>query len=565
MSDRLSRIEAQLQQMGAALDDVVRRLDAVEGTRHPESPVAADAPAIHVAPSRVDPSVAFTLIGRTCLVLGGAFLLRAVTQGGHVAPTPGVLLGLLYALVWILAAERASPLSAVFHGATAQMIGLPIIWEAATRFHVLSPAMGALAVFLLAGPALAVAWHRRLRFLAAAVVLGGLAVTLVLTIALGELGALAAVPLAAALATVWLGYERGCRGLAIVAAIIVDVMLMAITLWTVLPGRVASGTFLVTLVVFATIYLGSFAVRAWVQRQPLRGFEFVQGVVALALGLTGVFLAAAGDDSVRIGAGVAAALTAALAYGAGVASRRRQAPASAFLFFTSVGLALAVTAAVLLLPDAALQMSLAIAGVAGMAAASRIGAPGLAVHAAAALAAAIALSALPAIAAAAWRGFGSGPWPVMPRSVWIVMAAPVAAFALSGWLRSPARPFTAAAVRVAAASMVAFVLVTFVFLILEILVAPGVGRELVVAVKTATLAGIAVVVAWAARVPALADLSVLTYPVLMAIGVKILAADVRTSPPAMIFVALAIFGAALIVAPRALGRRRAVESGSVQR
>jgi uncharacterized membrane protein len=46
------------------------------------------------------------LVGRTLIVLGGAFLLRAITESGVVSPSVGVSLGLAYAVTWLLARIR---------------------------------------------------------------------------------------------------------------------------------------------------------------------------------------------------------------------------------------------------------------------------------------------------------------------------------------------------------------------------------------------------------------------------------------------------------------------------
>ena len=41
-------------------------------------------------------------------------------------------------------AAATHKLSAQFHGVTAMLVGLPIVWEATSQFHLLSPASGAL-------------------------------------------------------------------------------------------------------------------------------------------------------------------------------------------------------------------------------------------------------------------------------------------------------------------------------------------------------------------------------------------------------------------------------------
>jgi hypothetical protein len=76
------------------------------------------------------------------------------------------------------------------------------------------------------------------------------------------------------------------------------------------------------------------------------------------------------------------------------------------------------------------------------------------------------------------------------------------------------------------------------------------------ALRTAVLAAAAVLLAYARRSDRTAELGWLLYPVLCLIGLKLLIEDFRYSEPAMLFVALGLFGAALVAAARLV--RRAV-------
>ena len=91
MSDRLSRIEARLGAIDQALADVHRRIDALEALAlRPSSSLDTDlAPAIVGAPApplslgHPDLAGVVSLVGRTFVVLGGAYLLRALTETGR--------------------------------------------------------------------------------------------------------------------------------------------------------------------------------------------------------------------------------------------------------------------------------------------------------------------------------------------------------------------------------------------------------------------------------------------------------------------------------------------------
>ncbi len=127
---RLKQIELRLSQMNAAGADT---------TVWPP-------PADEVAAPMVD----LALIGKSLLILGGAFLLRAATDSTAVSKPAGVALGLLYAIAWIAVAIRAGRAgrrsTGIFYATTASIIAYPIVWEAATRFGVLSANMAALVL-----------------------------------------------------------------------------------------------------------------------------------------------------------------------------------------------------------------------------------------------------------------------------------------------------------------------------------------------------------------------------------------------------------------------------------
>src|SRR5262245_8081988 len=121
MSDRLSGLEAHVQRLDELVACLTHRLDVVEGRIQPVEAVEprAATPAVRGerAKAPADHIVLLTLIGRTVMVVGGAYLLRALTQAGQISLPAGVALGLLYGGVWLAAAERApGALSGMFYG-----------------------------------------------------------------------------------------------------------------------------------------------------------------------------------------------------------------------------------------------------------------------------------------------------------------------------------------------------------------------------------------------------------------------------------------------------------------
>jgi predicted tellurium resistance membrane protein TerC len=78
-------------------------------------------------------------------------------------------------------------------------------------------------------------------------------------------------------------------------------------------------------------------------------------------------------------------------------------------------------------------------------------------------------------------------------------------------------------------------------------------------VSTGVLALSTLVIARLGQMDRYRELSWLVYPLLIGIGVKMAGQDFKHSRPATLFIAMALFGAALIVAPRL--RRVAVKTG----
>src|SRR4029453_18949926 len=212
MSDRLSRIEARLGGIDQALADVHRRLDALEALE------LRSAPALHSDPLSAtvetplplpllsaggpDFTGLVSLVGRTFVVLGGAYLLRALTESGRLPGRAGVVLGFAYAVACFGAADRAGvtrPLSGLFHGLAAVVISLPLLWEASAHFELLSPETSAALLRLIPG----LAWQRHRQRLAGLAVVGSIVATAGFMVATGYPLPFAAGLLALGACTLW--------------------------------------------------------------------------------------------------------------------------------------------------------------------------------------------------------------------------------------------------------------------------------------------------------------------------------------------------------------------------
>ena len=72
----------------------------------------------------------------------------------------------------------------------------------------------------------------------------------------------------------------------------------------------------------------------------------------------------------------------------------------------------------------------------------------------------------------------------------------------------------------------------------------------VLATARTALLGLAALAAWLHRPGAFSSIGTLAYPLLAAIGIKLALADLRASTAATLFIALACYGAALVLVPR---------------
>ena len=305
-----------------------------------------------------------------------------------------------------------------------------------------------------------------------------------------------------------------------------------------------------------TGHLASVATRTLVRGRDVNVFEVLQTVAALAVGFGGaVYVAQA------TGFGVAALATMNLLFGAscyGVAFAflaRQQGLRRNFYFYTSLGLILVLVSTALLLTGPTAALAWTALGVLTTWLALRTSRITLNSHAAAYVLAASIASGLLTAATVALVGATDAPWPTMSPVLLVVLAGTAACWAI---------PMS----RTASTSVVGHfprLLITIVlvwsaggWLIGAVVSAlPGAAGHaadagIVATVRTAVLAAAALALAWAGRSERFRESAWLVYPVLAAGGLKLLAEDLPRSRPATLFIALALYGGALIVAPRLL-------------
>jgi hypothetical protein len=335
MESRLQALEEKLTRLTERVDQLEQRGAAAPLPLPPQTWPLPEAE-VGTPDTRTEMSRWVTFLGRSCLVLGGAFLIRALTDGGVLSAGPGVAIGVAFAATWLVLAHRAAMagarLSAAFHAVVAALIAYSLILEATTRLGAMSAPAAALTLAGFTGLLLAVAWRDRLGWLAWLGVAACGLVSIVLLRATGARTELIGVLMAlAALTFFWLG-ERW-PPLRWVPAVLLDLVLLrgAFTS-TPLPPVAFLALAVLSLVVVLSRTVAS---------RPLGAFEITQAIAGLAIAVGGGLRLA--HDAGTGGGAVAGAMLAVsvLAVGfAGWVVPRRGDRGLDFLFYAALSLGL---------------------------------------------------------------------------------------------------------------------------------------------------------------------------------------------------------------------------------
>jgi hypothetical protein len=573
MVDRVAEVEARLVEMTEALRRMEQRVAALEQggltpsaarRRARQAQAAHDATVSSIESDVADAGKSLSLVGRTLLVLAGAFVLRALTDSGTLPAAIGVAAGLVYAGSWVVAADRAGAAgrraSAVFHLVAAIAIGFPLLFEAATRFRLLSPLVASAMLAAFTGPALAVAARRRHEVLAWVIALGGIGTATGLMLSAGRMAPPVAYLILLGIATLWLGYVQDWHGLRWPVALVADVAVLVLALRAVHPSAVdGPATAMALEAALMALYLGSFATRTLLLDREVVSFEVVQTAAVLLVGLGGAAFVAssAGRGEAALGVVSVAFGLAAYAVAFAFVERRHRERHANFYFYASVALVFVLAGTAFALQGWTLpSIAWAAFAVVSAALARAYGRRTLAVHAVAYAIAGAFASGLLAHAAEALVG-APGAWGALPPSSLVV----VAAIAATAWVTAsaaPAHPIERVPRVVLVAALAAAVAGIAVGIAAPAVAgSPGAASAGAVAtVRTVVLATGALLLAALGRLDGWAEARWLVYPVLGAVGVKILVEDLPRSRPATLFLAFALYGVALILVPR-LRRREA--------
>jgi hypothetical protein len=542
--ERLRAVERTVRNLELRLAALEARRPGEATSDAPDASEPDDFSLFPVSLTRAEVGPVLSAVGRSFVVLGGAFLLRAITDAQIVPRSAGIVAGMAYGFLWLwmaFASPRADRLSAAFHGLVAAAIGYPLMWEANVRFGVLSPAGVAIGLGALTAGLLFVALHRAAQPLAWIATMFALGTSLAFVVATGALLPVTLLMIAFGTATLWVGYSFDWTLLRWPVAFVADLLVIGLTMRATRAGGESPFVTVATLLLLLNAYIVSIAIRTLVRARNVNAFEVLQSLAVVTVGFGGAVYVAR-----LTGAGIVPLTMVNLAAGAScyaiawVFVATRQGLARNFYFYTSLGIVLLLVSSRLLLDDGALGVTCGVLAVAAAAVAMRSGRRALMWHGAVYLLAAVVSSGAWAAASDALIASASTPWRPFSMPAMAVIAASIAC-----WLIARRAAFGVIVLWTAGGWAVSVVAPALCGV-------PGVDANAgaVATVRTMVLASAAIGAAWIAQRPRFRDTVWLLYGLLVAGGVKLAVEDLPHSKPATLFVALAFYGAALIAASR---------------
>lgn len=568
MDQRFEDLEKAVERLEAAVARQGRRISALEGrdsearVEDEKSADAVEAFEISTEPRSDQWPLSVlkgtpALVGRSLLILAGAFLLRALTEAGTLATGTGVVLGLVYAASWIvaaaMAARKGARASAGFFGVCAAVIAGPLIFEASTEFGVLSPTGGSLALAAMTAAGLVVASRWRLPESAWVFVIGAMVTGAALAVVRPPGEAATAVIVAVGLAAAWLAGLHRWESLRWLTAVGANVGVLRLTAMATAPdgphGIDPPHVLMVAVLQGALLlgYVGSSFVRAVRGRHPIRVFDYLQTALVWTIGWGGAIKLAEVHDIGARGLAAFALIVGLAAYAAafGVVEKRTGGSRS-FLYLSTLGLALLLLA----LPGVvggASAVVWAVFALIAAAAGSRWDRLTLRVHAAALLLAAWISTGLAAEAARDLSGRSGLEAVPNIEAVLVALLTVVTTLVVlfarrletSGWMQR--LPLTGLFV------MSGMVLASTLVSVAEI-VAPNAALWMgTVALSILTIMSAVLASRWGVR-----EAGWVVYPLLALTGLRVLFADLASGRTVVFVIALAAYGAALITSPKIL-------------
>ena len=590
MEDRLSALEQHVQDLQQKLEKLEKRMDAgalsaetllkqrartgvesgaKETMTPPDLGTATGQPAGEedgLATSTFTFTTFITLSGRSLIVLGGAYLIRALTESHMLPALAGVALGLAYAVLWILAAGRAAGKDlkgdATFHALVATAIAFPLIFEATVHFHFLGQQSSAIALAVLSALALAIAWRFSHQVMAWIITMAALVTAVILIANTGAVLQFGAFLLTLGLSTLWLGYDRKWTLLRWPVALAVNIVALGLVLRAVGPERPDPPALVIGLLMaLVGSYLASFAVRTLVRGREIVPFEIVQTAASLLLGLGGsVIVVRATHAAVEPLGAISLALgmgSYAVAY---AFISRMHGKNVNFYFYTALALVFALAGLCLLLGDTLLILSFCALGVIVTLLGRRFHHPALLLHGFTYLLGASWISGLLKDAGSAILGDAAAHVRGSGWIGWLVLVASIGCSLTLNRKRESQVGFMTRVARLGQVGLLAILLGgTVIYLavgLLTHLLGHPVEQGGIATLRTVVFACSAVILAASAHRWEIHEMGWLAWVLLGGTGLKILFEDLPHSGPALLFLAFAVIGIAFILVPKLLSKPR---------
>ncbi len=594
VDDRIARLELVVDQLREEVRAIEGRLDALTAGAGGSGPATVTAANEAITEGAVpdtrrerrtsrlagrdpyDPVVVLTQIGRLFLVLAGGFFLRAMTEAGLLVPAVGVSLAFLYGLSWLVLADRAGARqqipNAAFHAVASALVVFPLLVEATTRFKVLSPGGGVLVLLVLTAAFLFVAWHRRLQAVAWVAVATALPTSLVLLLKTGVMAPYALYLIFFGVATLWFCYLLGWRAIRWPTALVADLAVAGLVVRAMTPGHADTAAVAVLLQwTLLGAYLASIAFQTLARGRSVGVFEVVQTTLALLIGYAGTVVLARVIGSVPVAVGVTSLLLGAACYAVAFVLIDRRAEQQEWnrYFYTSLALVLVLAGSMLCLRSPWPGLVFAVLGVAAAMGWSRVGRRYMLLHAAVYTAAAAVVSGAFRYGAWALGADPSGQWQTPGAEILVVLLASAASAVLAARRPAPEGGVFASVLRLAIVIVVVWVadacVTGFVAPVVAATADGTVDPGALATLRTGVLAVASLLIAWLGRHAGYREWAWVVYPLLVGTGLKMVVQDFSDSRPATLFIALGLFGVALILAPRLKrvpkARKATAESG----
>jgi len=524
-------------------------------------PDGSSEPFLPIPPARV----LVPLIGRSLVVMGGAFLLRFITESGHLQQLVGASLALLYSFLWLQlawwAGRRGDRLGAGFHGLTTAMIAYPLLFETTVIFQTVPPLATAVLLALVGISFLIVARAADPGFFPWLGLSGAAPLALVLAVATSRVLPFSLCLLALALGSLCFGYSTGRVLLGWLLASLIDLWVLALTLLKVTGIHLAfvetleAGELMALLLAFMIAYLSSFAARTLLQRREVSLPGMVQVICSVLLGLGGAILVGHTQGAGTFSLGLLSIILAAACYLVSfLLIDRREGARRTFALYTSLALLFALVGCSSLFSGQTLAGSLTVAALVLAWIGSARQRFTLSLHAALYLSAAAVAASLPQAFCSAFIGSApelAGEAPLV-LLILLLITVPCAAFKVAThgrtWRRLTGVP-TLLTLLVGLLSL-GVLAVVHGHLLLAGMVESESEAVALAALRITVLSLSAVGLTLLGRVPRLASARMLVLPVLLLGAVKILVEDIPMGDPLGLFLALGVYGGALVFVPR---------------